>query len=211
LIDKEEAMVVLFVHGMGRSPLSAWPMLRALRHAGFITLTFGYSAALESTDAIRQRLVERITSIAQSHDYLIIGHSLGGVFARAALNAMPADVRRPQHVYLLGSPVQASTLAQRLQRNVIFKLLTHECGQLLADQRRMAEIATIDDPLTAFAGTRSIPVTQGYFNGQINDGIVSLAEVSAPWITQQIQVPVMHGLLPASRLIADLIIKNHRA
>jgi len=197
------------VHGMGRSPLSGWLMLRPLRQAGFTTTTFDYFAAFEQTDVIRQRLVQRIMAIAKADEYIIIGHSLGGVFSRAALNALPGDVRRPQHVYLLGSPVQASTLAQRLQNNMIFRLLTNDCGQLLANPERMADIGRIDDPLTAIAGTRPIPVTHRYFNGQANDGIVSVAEVSAPWITHQIELSIMHGLLPASRQIADIIINNH--
>lgn len=38
-------MRVLFVHGMGRTPLSGWPLLHRLRQAGLRTTTFGYTTA----------------------------------------------------------------------------------------------------------------------------------------------------------------------
>lgn len=51
---------VLFVHGMGRSPLSAWPMLRRLRQAGLRASTFAYMVSVESFDAIVGRLRLRL-------------------------------------------------------------------------------------------------------------------------------------------------------
>ncbi len=38
---REEVMQALFVHGMGRSPLSGLPLLVQLRRAGVLTSTFG--------------------------------------------------------------------------------------------------------------------------------------------------------------------------
>ena len=82
-------MQALFVHGMGRSPLSGWPMLRQLRAAGWQTAHFGYMASLQSFDAIAQRLSRRIASTAAQGAYVLIGHSLGGVLIRAAFARLP--------------------------------------------------------------------------------------------------------------------------
>ncbi|WP_077038191.1 hypothetical protein [Pelomonas sp. KK5] len=62
-------MKALFVHGMGRTPLSGWPMLARLRAGGMATETFGYSAALESFDAIAARLQVRLRELARSGEH----------------------------------------------------------------------------------------------------------------------------------------------
>lgn len=110
-------MIILFVHGMGRSPLSGWRLLRHLRRVGLETRTFGYLVAFENYDAIVARLRTRISLLAITDDYIVIGHSLGGVLLRATLNVLPPGSALPRHVYLLGSPVLASRLATRLKNN----------------------------------------------------------------------------------------------
>ena len=109
-------MRILFVYGMGRSPLSAWPMLRRLRREGLDTSTFAYGVSRENFPVIRDRLVARIRALAGQGDYVLIGHSLGGVLLRAALNVLPATMAPPCHLFLLGSPVKAARLAARLPR-----------------------------------------------------------------------------------------------
>ena len=80
---------VLFVHGMGRSPLSGSLMLHKLRKAGLKTNAFSYSASLEGFESITQRLTTQVIQMAKAGDYLVIGHSLGGVLLRSALNVVP--------------------------------------------------------------------------------------------------------------------------
>ena len=76
-------MQVLFVHGMGRSPLSGWPLLRRLRRAGFQTHNFGHWVCTESFGAIVGRLNEQLIRLARAGDYVLVGHSLGGVLLRS--------------------------------------------------------------------------------------------------------------------------------
>ena len=203
-------MEALFIHGMGRTPLSGWPLLWKLRRAGIRTSTFGYSVALESFSRIRDRLASRVLTLAARGDYILIGHSLGGVLLRGALNSLPKGVRPPRHVFLLGSPIQPSRLAQRLQRNPIFVLLTRDCGRLLASADRMLMIGAIAVPTTSIVGIRELLVTRGAFQGEANDGVVSVAEVSAGWLTEQVRVPCAHTLLPSSMRVADAILERLR-
>ena len=102
------AMQVLFVHGMGRSPLSGWPLLARLRRAGLHTHNFGHLVSHESSRPSSARLRERLTRIADHGDYVVVGHSLGGVLLREALRTLPRTARPPRHLFLLGSPVQMS-------------------------------------------------------------------------------------------------------
>jgi len=99
-------MQALFIHGMGRSPLSGWPMLQRLRRAGLKTPCFGYSANLDDFSDIVDRLASRMEKLAAEGDYVLIAHSLGGVLLRAALQSLPAATRQPRHVFLLGSPLR---------------------------------------------------------------------------------------------------------
>jgi len=201
-------MIVLFIHGMGRTPFSGWRLLRRLRGAGVKSTTFGYSVAFKNFDAIVARLRMRIVLIAATEDYIVIGHSLGGVLLRAALNSLPPGTALPRHVYLLGSPIQASRIATRLQNNKLFRIFTGDCGQLLGSVDRMNAIGPPAVPVTGIIGTRGISNRFGIFGDEVNDGLVSVSEVSAPWLTHCVQVPVFHTLLPSSARVANIILQD---
>lgn len=201
-------MLVVYVHGMGRTPLSGWPLLHRLRLSGLRTTTFGYSTAFENFDAIKLRLISKVSKIASSEAYILVGHSLGGVLIRAALSALPKHVERPRHVFLLGSPVQPARLAIRLRNNFVYRTLTGDCGQLLASQARMSEIGSLREATTSIVGVRGFPCGSGPFGSEPNDGIVSVTEASAAWLSNQKRVPVVHTLLPASGKVAELILRE---
>ena len=74
----------LFVHGMGRSTLSGWQLLARLKAQGITPHAFGYVATFQRFDSICHRLTERILALSAEGDYMLIGHSLGGVLLRAA-------------------------------------------------------------------------------------------------------------------------------
>jgi uncharacterized protein YbbK (DUF523 family) len=200
------SMRALFVHGLGRSPLSGWPLLWQLKRGGMTTHTFGYLAALESFARIRQRLTSRIARLATQGDYVLIGHSLGGVLLRAALAALPTGVRKPRHIFLLASPVKPSRLAQKFGANPVFRAITGDCGQLLGSGRRMRAIAATAIPTTAIVGVRGLPFMTWPFADEVNDGIVSLSEVSAEWLKDQVPVVATHSLLPYSRQVGEIIL-----
>lgn len=201
-------MQVLFVHGMGRSPLSGRPLLRHLRRAGLETTTFGYVAALENFGSIVARLVTRIKKLALSGPYVVIGHSLGGVLLRAAINKLTPLVRLPQHVFLLGSPIKASRLAMKLKPNFIFRALAGDSGQLLGSTERMRAIKSVSVPTTAIIGIREFIATKGQFQHDANDGVVSMSEVDAEWFSKRHEVPVMHTLLPLNAGVAKIILQE---
>ena len=202
------SLQALFVHGMGRSPLSGWPLLWQLRRAGLKPRTFGYAVTLEDFASIRRRLVARIVALAGRGDYVLIGHSLGGVLIRDAVNTLPAATRLPRHVFLLGSPHRPARLAQVLQSNRVYKSLTRDCGQLLGSGPRMAAIGALPVPTTTIAGVGGPRWQAGPFRGEANDGVVTLSEVSAEWIADQVQLPAIHTLLPTSRSAARIILNR---
>lgn len=202
------ALQILFVHGMGRSPLSALPLLRACRAAGFGTATFSYFTAAQDFESIRSRLTGRLAELARQGPYAVIGHSLGGVLLRAALAELPAGSALPHHVFLLGSPVQSPRLARRLQGQWLYRQLTGDCGQLLASPERMRLVAPAPAPSTCIIGTRGVQGRHSPFGQEANDGVVAATEVHAPWVEASIELPVIHTLLPASRRVTGLVLQT---
>ena len=198
-------MHILFIHGMGRTPLSGWPILRQLRRQGHSTSSFGYCAALQDFQTIRDRLRLRLARF-EGLPYAVFAHSLGGVLLRSALGE--PGVPQPRQVFLLGSPVTASRRARSLRNRLLFRALAGDCGQLLASEARMAAIGTLAPTTTRIVGTRGLPWRGGPFQGEPNDGIVAVSETAADWITEAIQVPVLHTFLPSSRLVSKILLER---
>ena len=201
-------MQLLCVHGMGRSPLSGGLMLWLLKRSGFRVRVFGYSVSFDDFAGIRARLVERISQVAAQGDYVLVGHSLGGVLLRAALNDLPSGTRKASHLFLLGSPVRPARLANRLRNNLIYKTITRDCGRLLGSAERMAELGPVAVPTTVVVGVRGLPWPKDPFDGELNDGVVARSEVCADWAGDEVHVPVGHTFLPASRCVARLILER---
>jgi len=199
-------MQVLFAHGMGRSPVSGWPMLRQLKRRGIAVGTFGYVTARVDFDAIKQRLQSRLACVARQGDYAVVGHSLGGVLLRAALAELPPAVPLPKRLFLLATPVHASRLARKFQRRFAYRLLTGDCGQFLASDERMTALPPPRVPTTAIIGTRGLPWKPDPFCGEPNDGVVAVSETCADWLTDRVRIPAVHTLMPASRIVAEIIL-----
>lgn len=189
---------VLFVHGLGRSPLCGAALLRQLRADGCRTSSFAYLAALESLERIVARLTRSLQVLARRGDYLLIGHSLGGVLLRLALQRLPAGTRLPCQLVLLASPVKAPRMARWGQKNRLVQLFSSDCGALLASQRRMAQLGTPGVPTLCVVGTRGMDKTRGAFFGQPNDGILAVSEVLAPWADEVWRIDDNHLDLPSN-------------
>lgn len=112
-------------------------------------------------------------------------------------------------MFLLGSPVLPSRLAQKMRRNIVFRAVTQDCGQLLGSDDRMAGIATVART-TSIIGTKGITGKLSPFGDEPSDGVVSVSETRAAWITDEVQVPIVHTLLPANPTVADIILQKLR-
>lgn len=198
-------MQILFVHGMGRTRLSGMPMLLHLKRQGFAVSAFGYATTLCSFEKIVRRLLKRIEKIAHQGEYALAGHSLGGVMIREALARLPASTRQPVHVFLIGSPIQPARLAKHFQRSPVFRALTRDCGALLANPSRMELVPPLAVPTTSIVGASGPTGKFSPFGNQANDGVVAVSETRADWLGDEVQVPVVHTLLPASRRVAEVI------
>ena len=201
-------MQALFVHGMGRTHFSGLPMLWRMRKHGISTSSFFYSVTFEDFPSIVNRLRQRVVNVANRDEYVLIGHSLGGVIIRSVLASLPEGTRMPNRVFIMGSPVRPSRIAKYLGRNWLYWLVTRDCGQMLGSEERMQCIPPCGVPTTSFVGTSGIHGRLSPFGDEINDGVVAESEVSATWITEEIKVPVVHSWMPSSKQITQLIIER---
>ena len=201
-------MQALFVHGMGRSPLSGFPMLWRMKRRGIKVRSFFYTVTFQDFSSIQQRLAKKIEQVAAKGDYVLVGHSLGGVLIRGALASLAEGTRLPLRVFLMGSPVRPSRIAKYLSRNWLFRLATRDCGQLLSSDERMQQIAPCSVPVTSFVGTKGLHGRYTPFGDEVNDGVVTESEIQANWISEAIQVPVVHSWMPSSKQISNLILER---
>lgn len=201
-------MRILFVHGMGRTPLSGLPVLLRLRAAGHSVSTFGYCAALQDFRSIRERLRDRIVRLASQGDYALVGHSLGGVLLRSALRRLPPDTNPPVRLFLLGSPIRSARLARKLRNSLFYRAATGDCGQLLASDERMGEIHPTPIKTTSIVGVKGLYGARSPFKDEPNDGVVAVSELGAAWLTDEARVQVVHTFLPSSRRVAEVLLER---
>lgn len=199
-------MRALLVHGMGRSPASMALLAARLRRAGVQPQLFGYLPAAQQFASIAQRLSVRLQQLAESGEYLVVGHSLGGLLLRAALDRLEPGIRRPRHLFMLATPNQSPRLARRLRHNPIYRWWTGDAGQLLADPERISAIASPTVPFTLVAGVSGRRGRGSPFADEPNDWIVSLGEVRLTDDDHLVTLPVGHTFLMNYREVAELIL-----
>jgi hypothetical protein len=167
-------MRLLLVHGMGRTPLSMARLARYLRQQGHRAERLGYVAALETFSTIQGRVRRRLESLAhRGEPYAVIGHSLGGVALRAALQNMDPP---PQCCIMLGTPNQSPRLARRLRRLWLYRLLCGESGQLLAQPDFFRRLPVPPVPYTIIAGNAGPRGRRSPFGDDPNDWLVAVEE-----------------------------------
>lgn len=184
-------MLVLFVHGLGRTPVAMFGLAAHLRRAGLHTRFFGYSPTLEPLPRIVARLTRLIRQLAlQGRPVGLVGHSLGGLLLRLGVAAVPE--LRVTRLVLLGSPQPPSRAATIASRFFPFRWLTRGCGRFLASSEALPVPAV---PYSLVAGTAGPTGRFSPFGNDPNDGLVSVAETRIRPDDAPLLVPALHTFL----------------
>ncbi len=81
---------------------------------------------------------------------------------------------------------------------------------MLGSPQRMADVGAPAVPVTAVVGVRTFSLLARFLPKESNDGVVTLTETSAPWLTDVVQVPVTHTFLPSDARVTDVILARLR-
>ena len=205
-------MVVLLVHGLGRTSLSLRRLGRRLGRAGHTARYFGYAPWLESCDRIVARLAARLEALdARGEAWAAVGHSLGGLLLRAALaRSEPTCLA---HLIMLGTPNHPPRLARRVAGYAPFRWFAGECGQRLASTEFFAGLPSPSYDYTVLAGVRGFHGSRSPFGQEPNDGIVALSEARVKPEDQVPTFPVMHSFMmnhaAVQAAVLDILDRHH--
>src|SRR5262245_44614912 len=196
-------MHIILIHGLGRTPLAMSLLGRRLRKRQYTVRSFGYAAFYQPFDAIVRRFVATIRSEVGPQPYVIIGHSLGNIIARASLPAL-ADLP-PQRLVMLAPPNQPPLLAKAMGPNPLFRLMSGECGKLLADDAFYARLPVPDIPTTIIAGTAGPRGQLSPFGNRPNDCVVAVEETRLGPGCEVCLVPAIHTFIMNSPKVTAMI------
>jgi hypothetical protein len=199
----------MLIHGQGRSPLSMGILGYRLSRQQYTVHYFGYASFFQTFERITQRFVQIIRDDIGDEPYAIVSHSLGGIVTRAALPELTNNP--PQHLVMLAPPNQPARIAKLMRSNAVYRWITWDCGQKLADDDFYGNLPVPTVPTTIIAGTRHFGgVWQKAVFGseaRINDGILSINETQLSDELEVISVPSRHGFIMNSREVADTVVK----
>jgi predicted alpha/beta hydrolase family esterase len=202
------SMRAILVHGMGRTLASQLVLAARLRRAGMRVDLFGYSST-SAFDHVVGRLAARVESAASGEPFILIGHSLGCVMIRAAL---PRLARPPVACFFMAPPNRAARAARHFASNALYRLLTRESGQRLADERFMASLPVPQVPVRIYAGVSGPRGRLSPFRGEENDGILAVSETEMPAPNAVVvRVPSVHTFIMNSAIVAKDIVATSRS
>lgn len=186
------------------------PLARELRRAGHETDLVGYVPGVESFERIRGRVRQRLVEAgSDGRPYAAIGHSLGGVLLRAALQAWPHGVPLPERLILLGSPSRPPRMARRFHRHIPYRWINGQSGQLLTHSEFFSGLPSDVVPCTIIAGTRGWKRAGLFFDGAPNDGIVAVDEAmpDSGANTDFHTLPASHTFMMNNRRVRALLLQ----
>ena len=196
-------MNLLLVHGLWRTPLSFFLLIRRLRGWGYATEQFGYAAVAQRYDDIVSRLIHRVERLAGAGPYAVIGHSLGGVLLRSALPHVTGPL--PRHFIMLGTPNRPPRLAQVLGVHWVYRRIMGECGVNLCSPQFYASLPLPDVPYTIVAGTAGPRGRRSPFGDEPNDGIVAVSETRIGDDDAIVVLPVTHTFMMNNAGVHEVI------
>jgi len=199
-------MNVVLLHGMGRTSFSMFFLKKRLASKGLKPSTFGYLATLESFNGCVQRLVAHLQKTIGEEPYILVGHSLGAVLIRAALPQL--FLSPPKACFFLAPPSKAAKVAMFLSGSWLYRRLTGEMGQLLAQSSFMSSLPIPTMPVKIYAGIAGPTGAWSPFGYEPNDGVLTLAEVKGALTFPVVLVPTLHTWIMNSRVVAEDIVKT---
>jgi pimeloyl-ACP methyl ester carboxylesterase len=186
---------IILVHGLWTPGAVLWPLAWRLARRGYRPRLFTYPGRAPFVDNLGHLVRFARASGGSVH---VVGHSLGGMLALAALNANP-DIAIGALV-LIGSPVGGCASARRLAQHELGRWMLGNSDSMLCSGCDISWKR--NEPLGVIAGTR--PFGAGRILGSLpaqNDGVVMVSETAVQGSADSIQLHHGHtGILMSQEL-----------
>lgn len=154
---------------------------------------FRYYTRSEKFEDIVSRFVAWVNKTHAGQPYAIVGHSMGGLIARAGLPALQQNP--PIHLILLASPNRPSRLTPFVRNNLIYQYLTTDCGQLVLTTDFYQRLPLPEMSATVIAGCGGPRAKWLPYGFEPNDGALGLQDVYLGAGYDLIQVPSIHTFI----------------
>lgn len=196
-------MDAILIHGMGRTPAAMSILAARLWASSIRPHLFGYSVTFERWDECIQRLENFIEKRAKTNDYIVVGHSLGTVLARATL---PRLTHQPIACFFLAPPSQVCRAASNFAHRSLIQLFMGEIGQVLANKQFMESLPVPGVRTKVYAGIGGPRGRYSPFGDEPNDGLLTVKETLLPNVPIQ-TVPSIHTFIMNSKIVTQDIVR----
>jgi pimeloyl-ACP methyl ester carboxylesterase len=189
-----EAVVLL--HGLWMNRFAMHYIVHALDRAGFRASALGYRSAAETLDQHVARLARRVAA-ADAERVHLAGHSFGGLVILRYLQRSPDP--RVRRAVLLGAPVAACLMAERLGEKAAFLL----GGSASAWRPPFDTSLDRRFEVGVIAGTRPFGLARLLVRlPHPSDGVVCVEETRFPGMRDHLALPVSHSAMLISSQVA---------
>ena len=183
----------VILHGILNYPGIMNRLATALQQAGWAVANLAYPSTRLSMAAHAMAASRAARALAEdgAREISFVGHSLGGLIARAAIARAAEDGWTPGRLVLIGSPVAGSAMARTLRRLPGYETLLGPCGLSLAAAGEEAALSSVTAVIAGGTGGRGFnPLLPGD-----NDFTVTVAETLLPGAAR-VLVRAVHNALP---------------
>lgn len=201
-----EAVVLL--HGLGRTDRSMETLADHLRASGFDVYNLRYPSTREAPAGLVENVAEQVDSCCRNASTLhFVGHSLGGILARAYL----ADAPRPNagRLVMLGPPNRGSEIVDALGTTAVFQSALGETAQQLGTTEDSFP-NSLPEPAVevgVIAGQGSINPVGSLILPDEDDGMVTVASTKLDGMKDFLVVPSSHTFMMQSDEVAKQVVQ----
>lgn len=191
-------------------------LVKFFERNGYQVHCFDYSASSQTLKDITTRLTVFLTKISSNGEFHAIGYSFGGVVLRIALDQLKPVSIQASKIILLASPLTAMRLSIRLRDWRIYRWLTGECGQFVANNELIGKVPMPEIPTACVVGTWPWYGVFWYLFGLKfeNDGMVATDEALPPDTIPHFSVNASHAFIPSNdralRMMHEWLSCKHR-
>jgi pimeloyl-ACP methyl ester carboxylesterase len=190
---------VVVLHGLYMSGFVMRPLCARLEKSGLKILNLTYNTL--SPD--RAAIFNKIDRFINGKPTALVCHSMGGLVARAYLEANSLQSRHVEKVITLGTPHKGSHIAKQMQQKGFEMLLKNSVEFLLSENGDWP----FDAKLYSIAGDLPIGLMPLIAKGSVSDGTVLIDETKLNGMAEHKVFHLSHTSMIYSRQVMDYIIK----